>query len=216
MSLGCFQSSIFISEIFRKLIEANLEKVNQTYGDQFPRGVPQIPVLNMPFLLEDGIDHLLKNSGYETCWTGKWHFSKGLPKEVKGGDSSRAAAWSREIKAGMTQNYYKSRKNGELPFSEDVAVEEFGKFLAVKYRFVGFFMVLFLGTESFLYITKFSYLLGFKEILISRLLVCIMHIMTVYFQWMARIYSEKHNKQHHVTAAFFLSVMIHAVWNYGL
>ena len=95
-------------------------------------------------------------------------------------------------------------------------VEEFGKFLAVKYRFIGFFLVMFLGAESYFYIAKLSYLVGLKEIIIARLLVCTMHIMTTYFQWIARTYSEKHNKQHHVTAAFFLSVMIHAVWNYGL
>ncbi len=53
------QSSIFLGEFFKKMIQANLDRINQEYGDQFPDGVPQIPVLDMPFLLEDGIDHLL-------------------------------------------------------------------------------------------------------------------------------------------------------------
>ncbi|MFN2144080.1 MAG: sulfatase, partial [Anaerolineales bacterium] len=57
------QSSIFLGDFFKKLIRANLDRINQEYRDQFPEGVPQIPVLDMPFLLEDGIDHLLSTSG---------------------------------------------------------------------------------------------------------------------------------------------------------
>ncbi|MBN2044104.1 MAG: sulfatase-like hydrolase/transferase [Anaerolineales bacterium] len=57
-----YHSSIFLGEFFKQIIQVNLDQINQTYKDQFPRGVPQIPVLDMPFLLEDGIDHLLKTS----------------------------------------------------------------------------------------------------------------------------------------------------------
>jgi arylsulfatase A-like enzyme len=57
-----FLSSIFLGNFFKKLIQANLDRINAAYKDQFPRGVPQIPVLDMPFLLEDGIDQLLKTS----------------------------------------------------------------------------------------------------------------------------------------------------------
>jgi len=95
-------------------------------------------------------------------------------------------------------------------------IEEFGKFIALKYRFTGFFIVIFLGIESYLYISYSSYLLGLQKVILCRLLVCTMHITTVYFQWIARVYSEKYKKQHHVTAAYFLSVFIHGVWNYGL
>jgi len=95
-------------------------------------------------------------------------------------------------------------------------IEEFGKFLALKYRFAGFFVIIFLGLESYLFISHSSYLLGLRKVLLCRLLVCIMHITTIYFQWIARVYSEKHHKQHHVTAAYFLSVFIHGLWNYAL
>lgn len=95
-------------------------------------------------------------------------------------------------------------------------IEEFGKFIALKYRFTGFFLVIFLGIESYLFISHLGYFLGWNKIILCRILVCAMHITTVYFQWIARVYSEKLDKQHHVTAAYFLSVFFHGAWNYGL
>lgn len=95
-------------------------------------------------------------------------------------------------------------------------VEEFGKFISLKYRFAGFFIILFIGIESYIYISHSSYLLGWNDILLARFLACVIHLTTLYFQWIARVYSEKNNKQNHVTAAYFLSVFIHGAWNYGM
>jgi choline-sulfatase len=55
-------SSIFLGELFRKMIQADLDRINETYRDQFPLGLPSLPELDIPFLLEDAIDHQIKTT----------------------------------------------------------------------------------------------------------------------------------------------------------
>jgi arylsulfatase A-like enzyme len=52
-------SSLFLGRYIHESIQRELTRIEAEYGDQFPRGVPGIPVPEMKFLLEDAIDHLL-------------------------------------------------------------------------------------------------------------------------------------------------------------
>ncbi|MFN2146639.1 MAG: sulfatase-like hydrolase/transferase, partial [Anaerolineales bacterium] len=58
-----YHSSIFLGEIFNKLIRADLSRINEAYQDEFPLGVLSLPEMDVPFILEDGIDHLLNTAG---------------------------------------------------------------------------------------------------------------------------------------------------------
>jgi arylsulfatase A-like enzyme len=55
-------SAVFLGEFLQRAAQADLERIEAEYGEQFPNGVPAIPVLDLHFLLEDGIDHLIETT----------------------------------------------------------------------------------------------------------------------------------------------------------
>ena len=69
------QSSIFLGRFLKQNAQTDLSRIEALYGDKFPRGVPEIPVLEMKYLLEDGIDHLLDNvASAPQPFLGYYHF----------------------------------------------------------------------------------------------------------------------------------------------
>jgi len=55
-------SAVFLGEFLQRAAQADLERIEAEYGEQFPDGVPAVPVLDLHFLLEDGIDHLIETT----------------------------------------------------------------------------------------------------------------------------------------------------------
>ncbi len=69
------QSSIFLGRFLKSNAQADIARIDAQYGDLFPRGVPEIPVVDLRFLLEDGIDHLLDAAaGWLEPTLGYYHF----------------------------------------------------------------------------------------------------------------------------------------------
>ena len=55
-------SAAFLGDFLQRAAEADIARIEAEYGRQFPGGVPAIPVLDLHFLLEDGIDHLIETT----------------------------------------------------------------------------------------------------------------------------------------------------------
>ncbi len=56
------QSSLFLGGLMKDKTTQDLNKINAQYREAFPRGVPSLPVPEAPFLLEEGIDHLIETA----------------------------------------------------------------------------------------------------------------------------------------------------------
>jgi arylsulfatase A-like enzyme len=55
-------SALFLGELLKARAQADLSRIDARYSAEFPGGVPAIPVLDLRFLLEDGINHLLRTT----------------------------------------------------------------------------------------------------------------------------------------------------------
>jgi arylsulfatase A-like enzyme len=56
-------SALFLGEWLKNRVKEDQELIEAEYGHLFPRGVPATPVPYLNFLLEEGIDHLMRTAG---------------------------------------------------------------------------------------------------------------------------------------------------------
>ena len=57
-----YHSSVFLERLLHTLTTRTKEQQNDLFAEQFPRGLPATPVPEMSFLLEEGIDHIVRAS----------------------------------------------------------------------------------------------------------------------------------------------------------